>query len=76
MAQRRLWRWLDRLRCPHWETELDSSGNPRIPALAEAMREALTPEEAERYTAYLRPLVEEGRGTSRRASAYLWARKG
>jgi arsenite methyltransferase len=58
-----------------WETVLHSSGNPRIPTLAEAMREALTPEEAERYTAYLRPIVEEGRGTSRGATVYLWAVK-
>ena len=59
-----------------WETVLHSSGNPRIPTLAEAIHEALTPAEAERYMAFLRPIVEEGRGTSRGATAYLWARKG
>jgi arsenite methyltransferase len=57
------------------ETVLHSSGKPRLPTLAEGMRRALTPEEAERYAAYLRPIVEEGRGTSRWATAYLWAVK-
>jgi arsenite methyltransferase len=58
-----------------WETVLHSSGNPKDPTLAEAMRETLTPDEAERYTAYLRPRVEEGHGTNRWATAYLWAVK-
>ena len=58
-----------------WKTYLNSAGNPKIPTLAEAMDEALTPEEIERFTTHLRPLVEnrKRRGTS--AIAYLWAVK-
>jgi ubiquinone/menaquinone biosynthesis C-methylase UbiE len=58
-----------------WDGFVQSSPNPLVPTLEEAMREALTPEEAERFTAYLRPLVEGGRGTWRMAMAYLWAVK-
>jgi len=58
-----------------WEVFLHSSGNPKIPTWAEAMAEALTPEERERVTAHLRPLVEEGRGVRRIAHAYLRATK-
>lgn len=57
-----------------WEVLLRQSGNPKIPTLQEAMAEALTPAERERFAAYLRPLVEAGRGTRRMAVAYLWAR--
>jgi len=56
-----------------WETFLDSAGNPRIPTFGEAMRQALTPDEQTELTAHLRPLVEEGRGTWRMATAYLHA---
>lgn len=56
-----------------WEVTLNSSGNPRIPTLAEAMGQALTPGEAERLTAHLRPLVEQGDGWRQMAVAYLWA---
>lgn len=56
-----------------WDTFLNSSGNPRIPTLAEAMEEALTPPERQRLANHLRPLVEQGRGIWRMASAYLWA---
>jgi arsenite methyltransferase len=55
-----------------WETFLHMSGNPKIPTLAEAMDEALTPAERERLAAHLRPLVEEGRGVWRMAHAFLW----
>ena len=58
-----------------WEGFLNSAGNPRIPTVAEAMRQALTPEEQERLVAHLRPLVEEGRGVWRMAAAYLYAVK-
>jgi hypothetical protein len=51
------------------------SGNPKIPTLAEAIERALTPEERERLTAVLRPLVEEGRGTWRMGDALLAGRK-
>jgi arsenite methyltransferase len=58
-----------------WESYLQSSGNPKIPTLAEAMEQALTPEERERLVAQLRPAVEEGRGVWRMGSAYLSAVK-
>ena len=59
----------------NWETFLHMSGNPKIPTLAEAMDEALTPEERERLVAVLRPAVEAGRGVWRMGHAYLWAVK-
>jgi SAM-dependent methyltransferase len=58
-----------------WEAFLNSSGNPKIPTIAEAMDQALTPEERARFTEHLRPLVEEGRGVWRMAQAYLTAVK-
>jgi arsenite methyltransferase len=66
-------------RVPHsiadWSAFLYTAGNPKIPTLAEAMEQALTPAEAERFTAYLRPLVEAGKGVRRSARAYFWATK-
>lgn len=56
-----------------WETALHSSGNPKIPTLAEAMERALTAEEQERLVAQLRPAVEEGRGVWRMGAAYVSA---
>ena len=58
-----------------WETFLHSSWNPKVPTLAEAMDQALTPEERAALIAELRPLVEGGRGVWRMAHAYLWAVK-
>ena len=58
-----------------WETMLHSSGNPKIPTLDEAMEQALTPEERAALVSKLRPLVEQGRGVWRMASAYIWAVK-
>ena len=58
-----------------WEPFLNSSGNPRIPTISEAMDRALTAEERERFAAHLRPLVEEGKGVSRMAIALLRAVK-
>jgi ubiquinone/menaquinone biosynthesis C-methylase UbiE len=58
-----------------WEVFVRSAGNPRIPTLEEAMDEALTPEEIERFTANLRPLVENARRRGTSAIAYLWAVK-
>lgn len=60
---------------PGWELLLKSSGNPKIPTLEEAMNEALTPEEIERFTTYLRPLVERNESKGMSAVAYLWAVK-
>lgn len=58
-----------------WSSFLHMAGNPRIPTIAEAMDQALTPDEQEQLTAHLRPLVEEGRGVWRMALAYLFATK-
>jgi hypothetical protein len=58
-----------------WGSFAKIPGNPNIPSLEEAMAEVLTPEEAERFITHLRPLVEAGRGTERRAVACLWAVK-
>jgi hypothetical protein len=44
---------------------LHSSGNPKIPTIAEAMDKALTPEERERFASHLRVMVEEGQGVWR-----------
>jgi arsenite methyltransferase len=57
----------------NWETFMHSSWNPKVPTIAEAMDEALAPEERERLIAALRPAVEEGRGVWRMGKAYLWA---
>jgi arsenite methyltransferase len=58
-----------------WDSFLNSAGNPRIPNQAEAIAATLTPDEAERLTTHLRPLVEAGIGTHRLAVAHLWAVK-
>ena len=58
-----------------WEGFLNSAGNPKIPTFAEAMEQALSPEEAERFVEYARPRVEQGLGRWRMGSAYLWATK-
>jgi arsenite methyltransferase len=56
-----------------WERALRISGNPRVPALGEALAEALSPREIAELTAYLKPLVEAGAGRDRSALAYLTA---
>jgi ubiquinone/menaquinone biosynthesis C-methylase UbiE len=58
-----------------WAAFLNSSGNPKIPTIAEAMDQALTREEREHFIGHLRPLVEEGRGVWRMAHAFLRAAK-
>jgi arsenite methyltransferase len=58
-----------------WAAFLKSSGNPRIPTIAQAMNRALTPHERERFSEHLRPLVEQGAGTWRMATAYVAATK-
>jgi hypothetical protein len=58
-----------------WESWLRTAPNPEAPTPEEAMAEALTLAEAERFAAHIRPLVEAGQGTSRCAVAYLWAVK-
>jgi len=58
-----------------WDLRLRRAPNPLAPTLGEALEEALTPAEIERYTAHHRPLVERGAGTQRLATAYLSAVK-
>jgi SAM-dependent methyltransferase len=54
-----------------WERFAATAGNPNIPTLAEAMDEALSPDERDVFTRHLRPLVERGDGVGRSAVAYL-----
>jgi arsenite methyltransferase len=56
-----------------WNGFLNTSGNPNIPTLAEAMEATLSDHERDRLTAELRPKVEGGWGTWRMARAYLAA---
>jgi arsenite methyltransferase len=58
-----------------WDEFLNTAGNPKIPTIAEAVQQALTPEEAAALTTHLRPLVEARQGVERSALAYLWAVK-
>jgi arsenite methyltransferase len=58
-----------------WDGFVDSAPNPLVPTTAEAIAAALTDEEAERFVTHLRPLVENGTGTHRLATAHLWAVK-
>lgn len=58
-----------------WDWFLDLSGNPLDPTPRDVIEEALTPQETNRLTAHLRPLVEAGRGVKRDAVVYLWATK-
>jgi arsenite methyltransferase len=56
-----------------WTAMLNIAGNPRLPTLAEAMSQALTPDEVECLSAHLQPLVEQGHGKRRIAVCYLSA---
>jgi len=58
-----------------WDGFFNSSGNPTIPTVAEAIEQALTPAERDTLIKRLRPLVEQGLGEWRMASAYLAATK-
>jgi len=58
-----------------WETFIRIAPNPLAPSLAETIDQALTPEEAERFLAHMRPLFESKQGTARSAVAYLRAEK-
>jgi SAM-dependent methyltransferase len=58
-----------------WTRFVQSAGNPLSPTLEEAMKGSLTPGERDRFTAHLKPLVESGTGSQRRAFAFLSAKK-
>jgi len=59
----------------NWEAFLQKSRHPLVPTIKEMMHQALTADEAEQLTSYLRPLVEAGQKGDRSAGAYLWAVK-
>ncbi len=56
-----------------WTAFWGFAGNPNMPTVGEAVEQVLTPEEARRFEAHLRPLVERGEGITRSAVAYLSA---
>jgi ubiquinone/menaquinone biosynthesis C-methylase UbiE len=58
-----------------WEAFIRIAANPKVPTLAEAMPQALTPAEMEVFIHHLRPLVEAKQGQRWMALAYLWASK-
>ena len=58
-----------------WDVFLDTAWNPKIPTTREVMLDVLSAAERDRYTAHLRPLVEQGLGSRRMAVSYLVARK-
>ena len=58
-----------------WDIFAKAAPNPLVPSLEEAAEVALVPEEAERFLAHLKPLVDGGHRTRREARAYLWAIK-
>jgi hypothetical protein len=58
-----------------WEAFLQKSRHPFVPTIKEMMHRALTLDEAEQLTSYLRPLVEAGQKGDRSAMVYLWAVK-
>ena len=58
-----------------WDSFCSSSPNPLSPTFGEVIESALSAEEAGRFTAHLRPLVEEGSQIERLALAHLWAER-
>ena len=56
-----------------WDQWMRTSPNPLAPTGAEAVASALSPEEAERFAGYMRPLMERAPPTFRSALAYLHA---
>jgi ubiquinone/menaquinone biosynthesis C-methylase UbiE len=58
-----------------WDGFANTAGNPNIPTLAEAMAQALTGPERTRLTDHLRPLVEQGQGEWRMATAHLYGER-
>jgi arsenite methyltransferase len=58
-----------------WEAFLNTAPTPLVPTIRSVIEQALSPAEAARLTAHLRPLVEGGGGTQRAAAGYLWGVK-
>jgi len=59
----------------NWNAWWLSAPNPLAPSFAEAVAQALSDDEARRFVAHLRPLVERGEGQRRSALAFLRAVK-
>lgn len=58
-----------------WDSYLRTVPNPKLPSVGEAIEQNLQPAERAELHARLRPLVEQGQGRSRNATAYLQATK-
>jgi arsenite methyltransferase len=58
-----------------WDRMMALAPNPNAHTAGETIQEALTSEEAKRFEAHLRPLVDSGKGVRRSAFAYLTAVK-
>jgi arsenite methyltransferase len=58
-----------------WEALLKTAGNPLDPTLEEAMAQALSPDEAERFERHARPQIERDEGVKKWAFAYVFATK-
>lgn len=58
-----------------WDRLIALAPNPNAHTAGEMIREALTSEEAQRFEAHLRPLVDSQKGMRRSAFAYLKAAK-
>jgi arsenite methyltransferase len=58
-----------------WDRLLALAPNPNAPTPGETISEVLTVEEARRFEAHLRPLVDAGKAVRRSAFAYLWSLK-
>lgn len=59
----------------NWNARWLSAPNPFAPSFAEAVAQTLTDNEARRFVAHLRPLMERGEGQRRSAVAYMRAVK-
>ncbi|MDP4228933.1 MAG: class I SAM-dependent methyltransferase [Bacteroidota bacterium] len=64
----------DNLKWPSWQAFLKSAPNPTVPSLAEVAA-GFTPEEAQQFEAYFRPLVEHGTAVQSYAEVYFRAEK-
>ncbi|MGH2669792.1 MAG: IS630 family transposase, partial [bacterium] len=60
---------------PSWDRMMRSSPNPLAPTGAEAIARTLTPQEADRYVTYMRPLLESGPPRIRSGTVYISATK-
>jgi len=58
-----------------WDSLLRTAPNPNAHTMGEAIEGALTPDERDRLTAHVRPLVDAGKAIWRSAEAFLTAVK-